>query len=156
MKKFLLAILVSLFCSTIFAQTLSKDEIKQSSLAKLISRDYSVYQYDDGDIKVSYDGMNVHLILDTERGILKFRTYWKGAASIKESDAVKLVNNWNKDKIFTTAIYDKDDDGCYFSLEYFITTVGGTNAAAINDILDWIFCIADSYGYYLSEANALE
>lgn len=157
MKKIVSIILFSLFISLpFFSQNLEKNEVKSDAVKELILKDYDIFQYDDGDIKVSYDGVNILIMVDEDRSILKFKTYWLASDSISQQRALKLVNQWNIDKIFTTAIFDTDEKGSYFTLEYFLTTAGGINSQNLNDTLDWIFSIADGFCKYLDEEDAIK
>lgn len=159
MKKLFSICLISLILSgSIFAQTLSKGMISSDSLCDLISDDFEIYQYDDGDIRVTYKDYKIFINFDSKRNLLKFDSYWPASENISENRAYKLCNTWNRDKVFTTAYFDMDEEEeeRYFALEYFLTTYGGINADTLNDSLDWIFNIADGFGDYLSEEDALD
>lgn len=158
MKKIIIVCLLALTgLASAFSQNLTKTQVKPDSVKQIINPEYTVFQYDDGDIKVSYDGVNILITTDEERSLIKFRTFWMASEHISSARSLKLVNNWNQNKIFTTAIYGEYDDGThYFSLEYFLTTFGGLNADNLNDTLDWIFSLADNFASYLNEEDALE
>lgn len=159
MKKIILSIIIStLFATAIFSQEItnySKDQIDQKLLSSIISNDYEISAYEDGDLKVSYDGINILLTHDTERAFLKFRTYWLASDDITPNKAFRIVNSWNVDKIFAVAAYEAYSDRHIFSLEYFITTIGGINEQNLNETFDWIFSIANGFASYLSDNDAL-
>ncbi len=158
MKKLIIVCMLALTgITSLFAQNLTKSQVKPDTVKQLINPEYTVFQYDDGDIKVSYDGVNILIMTDEERSLIKFRTFWMASNHISLNRSLKLVNNWNENKVFTTAIYGENDDGShFFALEYFITTYGGLNADNLNDTLDWIFSLADGFATYLNEEDALE
>ncbi len=155
MKRFFVLILSIFVVASAISQentNLSKQEVSPLTLRSILSSNYSNNELDsDGDLLIRKDGISIFVFVDTERELLKFRTQWSSSDSISENRAIKIVNNWNNDKIFSKAIYSKKR----FRLEYDLTFMGGINSINLNDSLDWFFSIAQGFGNYLSEEDAI-
>ena len=155
MKRFFVLILSIFVVASAISQentNLAKSEVSPLTLRSILSSNYSNNELDaDGDLIIRKYGLNILVLVDSERELLQIRTTWSSSDSISENRAIKLVNNWNNDKFFSKAVYSKKR----FRLEYDLTFMGGINSINLNDSLDWFFSIAQGFGNYLSEEDAI-
>ena len=130
---------------------LAKDEVSPVALQSLLSDKYPDNKIDgDGDLYIKRNGIHTYVFVEESQVLIKLYTRWE-ADSISENRALRLVNSWNADKVFSKASYE---DG-HFILRYFITYEGGINAVNFNDSLAWFFSVASEFGKKLEEEDAI-
>ena len=105
---------------------------------------------DDGDLRIDAGGIKIYVEVD-EREFIKVYSIWRKAESISDNRLFRILNAWNREKIFATA----SSMGDRIYLEYFLCTEGGINAKNFNGTLEWLFSVADKFNRYLADEDAI-
>lgn len=131
---------------------LSKGGVSTSALKALLSDKFPDAKIDeDGDLLIKRNGINTYVFVEDKKVLLKFFTRWSASDSVSASRALKIVNKWNCDKVFTVASYDDKK----FILRYYLSYEGGVNATNFNDSLEWFFSLSSAFGNMLSDEDAI-
>ena len=104
---------------------------------------------EDGDLFIKDSYIKVYVYVDEKRKMLEFRTSWKVNKDVSENRLCRVINNWNKDKIFMTAYADKE----YAGLKYFLYIGGGINSENFNSSLEWIFSLSKKFEDMLEDED---
>ncbi|MCC5984036.1 MAG: YbjN domain-containing protein [Rhodobacteraceae bacterium] len=74
---------------------------------------------------------------------LLMSAYWDGSPS----NALQLVNDWNRDKLFGRAYVDSDGD---LTLDQPLTLAGGVTRANLDDWFDWWRLVLREFGEHVA------
>lgn len=159
LKMLVFAAALAAACPSAFAQagrirlrTMLKSEVSTSFMRSFLDEGFSDNELtQDGDLLVRRSGINTYIRVDEGKALLMLRTSWGASDSISENRAARIVNRWNREHVFSTATCDEER----FMLRYYMTYEGGLSAENLNDSLLWFFSIAEGFGKYLDEEDAI-
>lgn len=154
-KKFILvsAAFAVISLSTVFCEDLSANRISAQSLASILNDTYREHAIidEDNDLKIETSMLKIFVSVDEDRELIKFFTGWKKSKNISDNRLYKILNAWNEDRIFATALTDGD----YIYLEYFMSTEGGLNDKNFNGSIEWLESLGEDFGDYLEDEDAI-
>ena len=128
------------------------DDVSAETVRDILASDYENIEIDeDGFIIIHKDEMHFIIGLDDERKYIRFASCWQKGDSISENRATRVMNTWNKKKVFTTAYFNDDS----FWLEFYMTYKGGLNSANLLETLEWFIVGANQFGPMLDDEDAI-
>ncbi len=77
--------------------------------------------------------------------IIWFETFVSSDPSFSYEDCIKIVNNWNSNRSFSTVSFENNE----FHIQYYMTYKGGIHADNFNDTIEWVFSSAFYFEDYV-------
>lgn len=127
-------------------KSLFPEEVNANNLYELIDVKYKME-----DVLIAEDNSSLILpgsILLTvyrKSAVISFEAFFSDYENFDSSKALRIVNEWNKEHVFSTASW-RDT---YFVLSYYMTFAGGVHADNLNETIDWFYAMYYGFGEFL-------
>jgi hypothetical protein len=131
---------------------LQESDVNTENLLKLLEGETLGRIDEDGDLFITNGTYKGYIFVYPNQKLVKLSATWSGNLDVDESVAIETANQFNYDKILTTAFYFQSDKGNgVMRLNYQFIYDGGVNSIFLNKTLEWFWSLCSDYADVIRE-----